>query len=715
MGFVLGSEDFRRIRQDRAERDFETDRINIRNFAEDAHRLRRHGADDPANPYGIKLGAPPPVNQVGLTAAQKEAQRVYNEKVAAAEAARATAKAAEAAEAKRAGLKQLPTAPVAEEGSLLSTHGVRLPGFTPGGESKLGRGGAPAFAQINPKIQSPAEMFGRAGFNEAAFKSKLALLRYRRSIAGGAAGGPATGFIGQGVGLFKDDTPAKRRLRADEGVITDWYDSDEAEQFFRQNPQLLDVAAQDGTAFYNQLKSGGIYFEEMYPPGKIVSTKLPGGGVSLTYDPTTGTVGVIPEEAAAERSEAFATEVSPDLLAAVIKVESNWDPDALSPKDAKGLMQVLDSTNAKPGYGVMPARDNSREERVRVGRDYLGSMLLIHEGDLDRALAAYNWGPGNVAKWVNDGADISKLPKETKNFIKRVKAAQLTVTPQQLDQAQALGAAGAAAPSTVSVDIKQGRRSRALSVAAPGAPSPVVEEMITAPDLSKIKEPDIKMPFGLYEESMTSLLALRRDLKLQVLANRGRPGSPESMKANSALSANGAMILNMTQTQALNRLQINNDPRLYNAIINRQNPGANIRVTFNSDGTLRIEMGGKVIAPRKDKGKFIDAQRRNSSAALHKALNAAQAGATKEARDLALKSLHEIRGLVTQGEYKLAEAKISKMGLFKGIENVFERRPNGKSYVLLPREDVNGNPVLTWTEVPSQYVDKAAAAFKRKK
>jgi len=509
-----------------------------------------------------------------------------------------------------------------------------------------------------------------------------------------------------------DNTPEKRKLRADESIITDWYDSDEAEQFFRQNPQLLEEAFEDDTAFYNQLKSGG----------KIVPTKLPGGGVSLPYDPKMGTVGVIPKREAAKRSEAFAAEVSPNLLAAVIQVESNWDPDALSPKDARGLMQVVDKTNAKPGYGVTPAQDDSPEERARVGRDYLGAMLLLHEGNVSRALAAYNWGPGAVDKWINKGADISKLPKETKNFIQRVKNAQAAVTPQQLGQAQALGAAGvapsAAAPGAAPVKVTTvaGRRTRTikdLPVADPGGPKSVAKGMATAPDLSKIKEPDIKIPFGLQAQELHRLVASRRDLKLQVLSNRGRPGSPESLKANSALSANGAMIRNMSQTQALNKLQISNDPRMYNAIINRQNPGANIRVTFNSDGTLRIEMGGKVIAPRKDKGIFIDAQRRRTSAELHKALNAAQAGSTLKANEAALKSILEIRKQISIGEYKLAAERITKSGLSNGIEFQFDQRPNGTVWMLVPDKDLNGDLVHTWKQVPRGSV--SAADFKRKK
>ena len=55
---------------------------------------------------------------------------------------------------------------------------------------------------------------------------------------------------------------------------------------------------------------------------------------------------------------------------------------------AKGEMQVLDGTTADPGFGVTPARDNSPDERARVGRDYLAAMVRRYDGDLPKALAA---------------------------------------------------------------------------------------------------------------------------------------------------------------------------------------------------------------------------------------------------------------------------------------------------------------------------------------
>jgi hypothetical protein len=66
---------------------------------------------------------------------------------------------------------------------------------------------------------------------------------------------------------------------------------------------------------------------------------------------------------------------------------------------AQGEMQVMPATATDPGYGVRPAENNSPEELARVGRDYLGAMLERYDGDVDKALAAYNAGPGNVDDW----------------------------------------------------------------------------------------------------------------------------------------------------------------------------------------------------------------------------------------------------------------------------------------------------------------------------
>lgn len=105
-----------------------------------------------------------------------------------------------------------------------------------------------------------------------------------------------------------------------------------------------------------------------------------------------------------------------------------------SPKGAKGEMQVLDATNYNPGFGVKPAANDTPEERARVGRDYLGAMIKRYGGDMQKAWAAYNAGPGAVDKAMTEAvADagqfrsgdgpsdywLQKMPRETQAYVAR--------------------------------------------------------------------------------------------------------------------------------------------------------------------------------------------------------------------------------------------------------------------------------------------------------
>lgn len=117
-------------------------------------------------------------------------------------------------------------------------------------------------------------------------------------------------------------------------------------------------------------------------------------------------------------------------------VESGNDPNAVSLKGAKGLNQVMDATNRDPGFGVTPARDDSPEERYRVGKDYLSAMIVRYGGDVEKALAAYNAGPGKLddalaeaAKPANQGMRnpdgspkgwLDYLPGETQKYVPAV-------------------------------------------------------------------------------------------------------------------------------------------------------------------------------------------------------------------------------------------------------------------------------------------------------
>jgi soluble lytic murein transglycosylase-like protein len=105
-------------------------------------------------------------------------------------------------------------------------------------------------------------------------------------------------------------------------------------------------------------------------------------------------------------------DVRPDLVRAVVQVESAYNPYARSPKGAAGLMQLMPATAQK--FGVKNAFNP--EENVRAGVAYLRQLLDRYANNEELALAAYNAGPNAVAKY---GETVPPYA-ETKNYVARI-------------------------------------------------------------------------------------------------------------------------------------------------------------------------------------------------------------------------------------------------------------------------------------------------------
>jgi soluble lytic murein transglycosylase-like protein len=105
--------------------------------------------------------------------------------------------------------------------------------------------------------------------------------------------------------------------------------------------------------------------------------------------------------------------VDPRLVAAVARRESAFNPDAKSAAGACGIMQLMPATARILGVSdIFDAREN-----VFAGARYLRSLLDNYKGDIDRALAAYNAGPGAVEKY-------NGVPpfRETKAYVAAVRS-----------------------------------------------------------------------------------------------------------------------------------------------------------------------------------------------------------------------------------------------------------------------------------------------------
>lgn len=108
------------------------------------------------------------------------------------------------------------------------------------------------------------------------------------------------------------------------------------------------------------------------------------------------------------------TALAPALIHAVITVESKHNPKALSKKGAYGLMQLMPAT-AKH-YGLTGLKKANHRQNILVGARYLKELVVLFDGNLELALAAYNAGPANIKKYHN------QIPpfQETKLYVPKV-------------------------------------------------------------------------------------------------------------------------------------------------------------------------------------------------------------------------------------------------------------------------------------------------------
>lgn len=176
-------------------------------------------------------------------------------------------------------------------------------------------------------------------------------------------------------------------------------------------PNIQNMAGGGIVAFAD----GGYTDEDMIDSGEPV-TRMSEGGVARFADK-----GMVGGFEAQIREEALRQGIDPDLAVRLFMTESAGKKDAMSPKGAAGLGQLMIPAAKEMGLSPEDRFDPNKNIPASVG--YLKKQLGKYGGDPEKALAAYNWGPGNVDKHLakNEGRlNRVGLPKETADYLTKI-------------------------------------------------------------------------------------------------------------------------------------------------------------------------------------------------------------------------------------------------------------------------------------------------------
>ncbi|MCB1198903.1 MAG: lytic transglycosylase domain-containing protein [Deltaproteobacteria bacterium] len=173
------------------------------------------------------------------------------------------------------------------------------------------------------------------------------------------------------------------------------------------------------TEFYQYEVNGKIVYSDTPPQGEKYSVKKTRDTYVVSHTPGASQQSswrVTPQYPSKYhqyiRTAALKHGVSSRLIHSIIKVESDYDPNAISRKGAQGLMQIMPKTGEM--LGLKNAFDP--QENIDVGVAYFKKLLVEFDGNTSLALAAYNAGPSNVQKY-------NGIPpfQETIDYIKKIK------------------------------------------------------------------------------------------------------------------------------------------------------------------------------------------------------------------------------------------------------------------------------------------------------
>jgi len=197
--------------------------------------------------------------------------------------------------------------------------------------------------------------------------------------------------------------------------LSSYYDH-ELERLTKENSQLKQLYA-DGLIARNELEASDRSIADLRAKSEDIHRQMAAVPTTpLSQSKLVGTPG--PWTTGNQRIDALIRDsgtrygVDPYLIYCVMSQESSFAANAVSPKGARGLMQLMPATAAR--YGVVNLIDP--EQSINGGTHYLKDLLNLFDGRIDLTLAAYNAGEGAVMKYGN------RVPPyaETKSYVRLI-------------------------------------------------------------------------------------------------------------------------------------------------------------------------------------------------------------------------------------------------------------------------------------------------------
>jgi hypothetical protein len=313
----------------------------------------------------------------------------------------------------------------------------------------------------------------------------------------------------------------------------------------------------------------------------------------------------------------------------------------------------MPTTLTNPGYGVRPAQNNSPEELRRVGQDYLAAMLREYNGNLDHALAAYNWGPGNVDKWLAAGADPAKLPKETREYIPKVKTA--------------MGVTGEATVRTATSMPTSQRDNIEMAESYLANPESITFEM---QQLNQMAQQQYSLM--VQQRNETARLA-------QIMMQSGTSiGIQNAMQMRESINQQDLSIVQFQNQIAQKQMYLQgmqgvrefataNDPRRLSGVLS-QFMGVPVAIQIRADGKYNYFVNGRRVQEGVSAAQIASTALREFSPEARQAATASAAlenelALKQKYGDAVVNAMRDIQKAIVDGEYKLAGERAKREGL----------------------------------------------------